>query len=148
MIERKERQMLMARERYKLRRAQGLCIQCAAPNQGKLRCPTCHDADRVRVKLYSNKRYQYLKDEAFNAYGNQCNCCGLTDIRFLTIDHINNDGGKHRAEVGHSTTMLLVWLKKRNWPTNNFQLLCWNCNMAKARHGGICPHKTSLVANA
>lgn len=67
---------------------------------------------------------------------NCCNCCGEDIFEFLTIDHINNDGAKHREEIG---TNILTDLIHRNFP-EGFQILCMNCNMAKETNG-FCPHK-------
>jgi len=35
-----------------------------------------------------------LKTMVYNHYGWLCNCCGETTPKFLTIDHVNNDGYK------------------------------------------------------
>ena len=72
----------------------------------------------------------------------KCACCGETIIKFLTVDHINNDGAKHRKEIytkswGGDITR---WLTKNNYP-EGFRILCWNCNCGRAHNGGICPHK-------
>jgi hypothetical protein len=75
-----------------------------------------------------------------NHYSNgnpHCNCCGEKEIKFLAIDHINNNGAAHRREVGAGTKMW-KWIIDNNFP-NTFQILCHNCNMAKAFYGE-CPH--------
>lgn len=77
------------------------------------------------------------KMKALNAYGAKCQCCGEKEPIFLAIDHINNDGAKHRKELSNKQT-IYTWLRKNNYPTG-FQVLCHNCNMAKA--WGECPHK-------
>lgn len=77
------------------------------------------------------------KIKALNAYGGICACCGEKEPKFLAIDHINNDGNKHRREVKNKT--IYVWLRDNNYP-KGFQVLCHNCNMAKA-FWKICPHK-------
>ena len=145
---RRTRQRVMATERRKARREQGLCIQCGEPANGYSRCANCKASDQKRTLAYAKQSYRKLKDEVFAEYGGECACCGLDDWRFLTIDHINNDGASHRKELGGRTRDLLKWLKANNFPKDRFQLLCWNCNMAKARHGGICPHQTSKLALA
>ena len=94
---------------------------------------------RERHLLNSKKLAQKLKKEIFQHYGLRCVCCGESNIQFLTIDHINNDGGKHRKELGLKT--IYRWLKKSSYP-KGFQTLCYNCNLGKAANGGICPHKT------
>ncbi len=40
------------------------------------------------------------REKVFNHYGKKCACCGESIYEFLTIDHINNDGAKHKRERG------------------------------------------------
>jgi hypothetical protein len=67
-------------------------------------------------------------------------CCNTKEFLFLTIDHINNDGAKHRREAKFGS--IYPWLSKNDYPIG-FQVLCMNCNWAKAKNG-TCPHKTNL----
>ena len=67
-----------------------------------------------------------------------CVCCGETEERFLSIDHIANNGANHRREIG--VDQLHRWLEKNNYP-EGYQTLCMNCNWGKHRNGGICPHQ-------
>lgn len=53
--------------------------------------------------------------------------CEIDDIDVLTIDHINNDGHKHRELVG---VKMYRWLVQNNFP-EGFQVLCANCNLKK-----------------
>lgn len=73
-----------------------------------------------------------------------CVCCGETEIRFLTIDHINNNGANHRKEranrLGHR---FYRWLKDNGFP-DGYQVMCFNCNCGKFVNGGICPHKEKV----
>ena len=80
-----------------------------------------------------------------NGYGGLCACCGLGDERFLTIDHVNNNGRQHRAELGGGNRRLLLEIINRRFPPD-FQLLCFNCNCAKSTNGGICPHEEDRQA--
>ena len=70
-----------------------------------------------------------------------CNCCGEKMFMFLAIDHIENNGSKHRKEIGVGKSRMVDWLIKNDFPTG-FQILCQNCNMGKHFNKGICPHKT------
>lgn len=55
----------------------------------------------------------------------------------LTIDHIDNDGGKHRREI--KSLYIYPWIKKNNFPAG-FQVLCFSCNHGKQLNGGTrCP---------
>ena len=90
-----------------------------------------------------NKKYSVkIRLEVLKKYSGEfpkCACCGEKQIEFLTIDHINNDGAKHRKEIGKGR--LYQWLYKNKFMPDRFQILCWNCNLSKY-HYGKCPHKS------
>lgn len=66
----------------------------------------------------------------------KCICCGEKNLEFLTIDHINNCGDKRESRTGYYT---YSWLKRNNYP-EGFQVLCYNCNLAKYTHPQkLCP---------
>lgn len=67
-----------------------------------------------------------------------CACCKENKLIFLAIDHVNNDGAKHKKEGGFGGH-LAEWLIKNKFP-KGFQILCHNCNFAKHLNGGKCPH--------
>lgn len=71
-------------------------------------------------------------------YGGCCACCSETEETFLTLDHIENDGALRRKEQG-SGSQLYKWIVRNGYP-EGFQVLCWNCNWGKQRHG-VCPHQ-------
>lgn len=86
------------------------------------------------------KTRRKIRMETLAAYGNKCACCGESEEAFLAIDHINGGGNKHRKQVGASCgPSFYRWLKRNGWPSG-FQLLCHNCNHAKAIRG-MCPHQ-------
>lgn len=67
----------------------------------------------------------------------RCACCGVEDLEFLSIDHINGGGYQHRKEVGSS---FYVWLRRHGFP-EGYRVLCMNCNHSLG-HYGYCPHQT------
>lgn len=80
----------------------------------------------------------------YEHYGNglvQCSCCGEKEVRFLSVDHINQNGADHRREIGGGH--LYNWLVKNNFP-EGFQILCLNCNHGRFLNAGICPHKSMV----
>lgn len=91
------------------------------------------DAQVLKNKL----RRQRLRVEAINRYGGKCACCGEQHLEFLCIDHINNDGAKHRKIL--KTRSIGEWLKVKKYP-KGFRVLCHNCNMARGIYG-YCPHE-------
>lgn len=101
---------------------------------------------KEQVNESQRKSGKKLKLEIMTAYGGKCNCCGESNVNFLTIDHINNDGYIHRKELEKTDGGgFYYWLRKNNFPTDNFQILCYNCNMGKYANGGVCPHKQLLT---
>lgn len=91
---------------------------------------------RNRERLLRKGKEERL--EVVMAYGGKCVCCNETEIKFLALDHKNNDGTKHRKEVGLWGGKMYRWAKKNNYP-DILQILCHNCNLAKAFYGK-CPH--------
>jgi|ERR1700688_1933691 len=83
--------------------------------------------------------YKYKKI-CVNEYGlsGGCVCCGETELSFLSIDHIKDNGARDR-EIHGSGTSFFLWLIKNNFP-EGFQTLCCNCQMGKRCGNGFCPH--------
>ncbi len=57
------------------------------------------------------------REIVLRAYGGsppKCSCCGESNFKLLTIDHVNNDGLIHRNSI---TGMLYDWLIKNNFPS-------------------------------
>jgi hypothetical protein len=94
--------------------------------------------NKEKVKQYGRTSIKRIRNQVLEAYGGKCQCCGETEPVFLVVDHINNDGAEHRKQLG--SKMFYVWLRQNGFPKDNFQLLCWNCNMAKQLLGQ-CPHQ-------
>jgi len=67
----------------------------------------------------------------------KCACCGETEIDFLSIDHINNDGAKYRGKYRKT---FYNWIIENNCP-DDLQVLCMNCQFGKKLNNGVCPHK-------
>ena len=83
------------------------------------------------------------------AYGGNppaCACCGISDPRFLTIDHVEGGGTQHRIEIkSRNGTGFYYYLRRAGFPKNPpLQVLCWNCNCGRYHNGGVCPHKSPL----
>ena len=76
-----------------------------------------------RINHYKEQRLTVIKH-----YGGKCAFCGDTNINHLCIDHINDDGAKHRKTT--DGRKFLNRLIKSNFP-DGFQILCWNHNAEK-----------------
>jgi hypothetical protein len=69
----------------------------------------------------------------------------MTEPKFLSLDHIENNGSVHRKEIKNRGSGIFKWLRDNDYPAG-FQVLCMNCNHGKAQNGGVCPHKTGPVS--
>jgi len=127
----REEQVKLTRKRRMRNRRSKRCAACGELTGSKrITCRKC-----IQKTKDTQQRYRAA---CLSAYGEKCACCGEAEIRFLCIDHINNDGKEHRKVVGSG--QLTTWLCKHNFP-KGFQTLCFNCNQGKHLNGGICPHK-------
>lgn len=88
----------------------------------------------------TKKARDLLKIEMIESLGGMCACCGITEHRFLSMEHKLGGGNQHRRDCGGSSTAVLIDAKKMGWPGDKFEVLCFNCNLAKHKCG-ICPHK-------
>jgi hypothetical protein len=100
---------------------------------------------RERQVAHQKKSRTLLRAEVLREYGHACACCGESAQEFLALDHIFNDGGEHRREIKRAGSRTYAWLKRNGFPKDRFQLLCHNCNMAKAFYGQ-CPHQSNRAA--
>lgn len=157
----------LAKERRKLLKQQGLCVNCGKrpPHTDRVRCAECLEKSRVSNKKYAKenpnakevrdrwkanpksqakhketrKKWRLaLKYKVIASLGGKCECCQDDTLPFLQIDHINKDGKKHRSEIGRSTKLLRDMLKYPN--RYELRVLCANCHFA-ITNLGTCPHK-------
>ena len=120
----------------KERRGAGLCPDCS-----NLSAPGNSHCQEHLDKMTA--RHLRLKIEAFEAYGGcKCDCpgCNVTNPKFLTIDHKNNDGAEHRKTIGRGAAALYGWLKKNGYPPG-YRVQCFNCNLGRSANQGVCPHE-------
>lgn len=103
------------------------------------------EGSKERFKEYQRKLRAFRKNLVLEHYGKKCVCCGETEIKFLTIDHIHSDGVEHRKTLGGSGggSIIIAWIVKNCFPENMFQILCYNCNLSKGVYGE-CPHKDEV----
>ena len=106
-----------------------LCVECNwLKGVNKTRFCSAHHPE-----LYITSQeltYQKEKDITLEHYSTpvtQCACCGETNKRLLTIDHIHGDGKQHRQKIGKN---IYRWIIQNNFP-EGFQILCMNCNFIK-----------------
>jgi hypothetical protein len=108
----------------------GLCIKCIMP--------VVPGAKFCIKHLCLNREYDRgFKQRKIDSLGGRCVVCGITDIRMLTIDHVNGDG--HRG-----VTKLAEILAN----PDRFQVLCANHHMLKTyKYGDQKPRKAECNEN-
>ncbi len=139
-----------------------LCPQCRAPKPSEDFSKDIKSKDglnrlcKEHFNSYSRNRYairvaggtwkdngyesrEKLRDVIFAAYGNICTCCGESERRFLTIEHIGGGGARHRQEAGNQYRMMLDIIKQ-GFPKDKYTILCILCNFG-TRYGHTCPHQ-------
>ena len=99
------------------------------------------------IKQKRNKVITNVKLEVFTHYSKVvsdsdipiCACCGYSDLRFLALDHI--ESRKHLPPNEAKLNGILLWkyVKHKGLP-KGFQVLCYNCNIAKGDRR-YCPHQ-------
>ena len=107
----------------------------------------------------SRESRQRLRLHVINHYGGHCECCGVKELVFLTIDHIAGDGAEHKRAIGlkqkrdqarnsvKSGSRFYEWLVREGMPSG-FRVLCFNCNRAKYDNNGWCPHDLARLRDA
>lgn len=92
--------------------------------------------NRIKKKEYDIKYRNDLRNKFFEILGSECSVCKNNDKKFLTFDHIHNNGAEKRKIWGNNRGEI-VDFKKRGWPADeikdNFRVLCYNHNCSASR---------------
>ena len=90
---------------------------------------------REKLRRLRKERKEKLKLEVLKHYSKsdppRCVRCGFSDIRALTIDHIDGSGNIQRKQLHNKGGYhFYLWLKKQGYP-EGYQVLCMNCQWIK-----------------
>lgn len=120
----------------------------------------CKDCHRKMCKRWAakapHKQKEYCKrwgrglrvkalSKVSGSLAPSCKCCGEDIVEFLQIDHIHGGGSKESKSYGNHREFFLDIIRGIR-PVSDLQVLCANCNHAKGRAGGVCPHEKKLRA--
>ncbi len=118
------------------------------PNRRKQITKRAEDKNPERTRQLKKYNFYRWKDlvvrQVMERYSNgppKCACCGESERDFLSIDHVDGHGNEHRRRTfgrHQGGWQLYAWLIRQGFPAG-FQVLCFNCNMSKAKHGR-CAH--------
>lgn len=93
--------------------------------------------EMLRRKEWAAERRRQVVSALLDLYGAVCACCGEAGRRFLTIDHVENDGHVERRG-GRSQFLWKVQLlarTRRKGLDARYRVLCFNCNLARESFG-------------
>lgn len=138
------------RNRYQKHKVLGLCGCGKERDEGRKTCSLCRERavdyytrNKSRCLATASRTCLKLRSQIYEAYGNKCACCGESEVLFMQVDHVNNDGEAHRKLRGESVVQIYRDVIKSGF-SPDYQLLCANCNHGKMRNKGICPHQTRV----
>ena len=95
-------------------------------------------AERAKRNAKAREKSRSDRERVLAHYGGSCQCCGESQYEFLTIDHIEGGGSKHRRSGGAGK--IVRWLIGNGMP-GGYRVLCWNCNAAAGIYGQCPRHK-------
>lgn len=108
--------------------------------------------DQKRNKTLTRKKQQHSahsrkhhrnKLKVLKMYGGKCEFCGINYYEVLTVDHIKNNGNKHRHSKRYKKYgNIFRYLVDAPFRPDLYRILCYNCNSAK-QHYNIEPGKKS-----
>lgn len=141
--------MKIAAREYRLanpEKAKGTARRYFVANRDKARVWGRKSAvkNRASINRKGRERWAALRAEVIAAYGGKCHCCTETIISFLNLDHVAQDGAKHRKQFNGSNVGVYRWAKVNGYPST-LRIACFNCNIASFRNGGICPHQMGVL---
>ena len=126
-----ERALAISRRNHLTHRAADCVRKRAYYAQHKEKWAKHTEARRQKVLEFKSRALSY-----YSGGTPKCACCGITEIRFLCLDHVR--GGGSQAKRERKQRSIYEWLMRiKKFPTG-LQVLCYNCNAAKGV-GDCCP---------
>jgi hypothetical protein len=86
--------------------------------------------NRERFNKQSSIRYLTRKKKTVEMYGGKCRMCNETNLAFLVVDHVLDNGAQDRKIWGPKMADIHIWLQKCGYP-DTYQVLCGSCNFKK-----------------
>lgn len=97
--------------------------------QRKARMREYYQENRLAVDARMAEWRQRKRLEYIAELGGKCVHCSEDNPIVLDFDHIHNDGAAHRRELKSGT--IIRYFSKHGVDSEQFQLLCKNCNWIK-----------------
>ena len=123
------------------------CSNCNSGGQTNMEYVRKNSTSKKNIK--SRDASRILKSKVFSGFSKKisnsdvpiCACCGVNQINFLTLDHIDGREEQDKDKGKEFYRKLLAeYAKKGKW-REGLQVLCSNCNTGK-HDKKECPHET------
>jgi len=122
------------------------------PKGYEILCWNCNCSDGFYGVCSHKKQYEFpnksegkYKKACIKHYSKgkmTCSCCNESNVGFLAIDHIENNGSQHKRKIKKSK--IFKWLSDNKFP-QGYKVLCFNCNSGRnLTENKICPHKLNF----
>ncbi len=133
-----QKRSVLQKRWHKQQKESGMCYRCKrnVPQPGTNLCVECREK---QVQYYREKR-KSAKERIYAHFGRKCATCDETDIRCMSIDHVNNDASSdplvNRRSNG-SRYATSNWYEKilaqieKSEQGSELQMLCFNCHAKK-----------------
>lgn len=126
------------------------------PNYSKIRYDTKIKPNKEKYnKLYKRNlknetlRKKKYRNEIIQTLGFKCKDCGFDDIRALQIDHVYGGGRKEYRTAGRNNSKYYKQiLEKIKSGSDEYQLLCSNCNWIKRYEKNEDSHSAEIIGVA
>lgn len=118
------------------------CNRCWAAHMREYRKSHVNTLRAKENRITKNRVERYWQ-MILDAYGRACFCCGETVEDFLSLHHVNGDGGEHRKQRPGAKLVLLDVIRE-GYPRDKYGIACMNCNFAM-RWGKKCPHELARL---
>lgn len=106
----------------------------------RLRNPAKYKTAGLKAAAKQRQWSREYKAMVVAHYGGKCVCCGDDHFKFMTIEHLNNDGAEQRRTKHPKQGYLWwKWIVDNGYP-DDLTVMCFNCNHAKGVYGR-CPHE-------
>lgn len=103
-------------------------------------CKFCYSKNKNVKRKYLRS---YKKVNALQMVGSgACACCKESNVQFLNIDHINNNGNEERELLGLVGQNMYAAVSDGMREIDDLRVLCYNCNCARGNYK-FCSHEFS-----
>lgn len=133
-----EKRSALQKDWYQRQKASDACYRCKK-NEAQPGTNLCVECREKQVEYYRQKR-KSAKERIYEYFGCKCKYCDETDIRCMSVDHVNNDASTdplvNRKTDGRRYNST-GWYEKvlaqieRGEQGNELQMLCFNCHAKK-----------------